>query len=453
MLETTSGQRFISGVIEGFYGRPWRADERATLFKWMAAWQLNTYMYAPKDDVKLRAAWRVLYDDNELQDLKTLIALCAQHDIAFVYTIAPGLDMRYADPADLRALKNKVAQLLSLGVTHVCILFDDIPHALNRDDKTVFGSFAAAQAHVTNELFAFVQAKTSNSRNMFFFCPTEYCARMATPSVSASPYLQELGETLHPAIDIFWTGPEIVSQTITGASITTVQQVLKRKPLIWDNLHANDYDIRRVYLGPYAGRDNTLKTQTRGILSNPNNEFEANYLPLQSLAHYIQSDSYNPAQATTRIIKNWLPRFKTYGQHPITPEELELLVAVLYLPFSVGEPAQVLLDTVRTLLNQDPETWDDAAFMHVRHSSEVLVGLFEKLTELENRDLLYALYGYVWEARHELMYVSQYLTWLKAGRPGGVFAKPDALPNTYREGFVAALEQLLPLDSGRMQHE
>ena len=31
-------------------------------------------------------------------------------------------------------------------------------------------------------------------------------------------------------------------------------QVIKRKPIIWDNLHANDYDLQRVYLGPYIGK-------------------------------------------------------------------------------------------------------------------------------------------------------------------------------------------------------
>lgn len=33
-----------------------------------------------------------------------------------------------------------------------------------------------------------------------------------------------------------------------------VAAVLKRKPLIWDNLHANDYDPKRVFLGPFAGK-------------------------------------------------------------------------------------------------------------------------------------------------------------------------------------------------------
>ena len=49
---------FLAGVIEGFYGQPWTGAERIQLFTWMATWGLNTYFYAPKDDLKHRALWR-----------------------------------------------------------------------------------------------------------------------------------------------------------------------------------------------------------------------------------------------------------------------------------------------------------------------------------------------------------------------------------------------------------
>ena len=35
--------------------------------------------------------------------------------------------------------------------------------------------------------------------------------------------------------------------------IQELSKVIKRKPVLWDNLHANDYDIQRVFLGPYIG--------------------------------------------------------------------------------------------------------------------------------------------------------------------------------------------------------
>lgn len=59
--------------------------------------------------------------------------------------------------------------------------------------------------------------------------------------------------------------------------------VLQRPPLVWDNLHANDYDSRRVFLGPFKGRATGLRKHLRGLLLNPNCEFEADYIPLHTL--------------------------------------------------------------------------------------------------------------------------------------------------------------------------
>ena len=117
----------LCGVIEGFYGCPWTRTQRLELFEWMSEWGLNTYVYAPKDELKARAAWRELYRGGELDDLRTLVSRCKERGIAFVYALSPGLDIRYADPQELQALQVKLEQLMGAGVDHFCVLFDDIP--------------------------------------------------------------------------------------------------------------------------------------------------------------------------------------------------------------------------------------------------------------------------------------------------------------------------------------
>lgn len=435
-------ETFLCGVIEGFYGRPWKVDQRLELFEWMSKWGLNTYMYGPKDDLKMRADWRELYDEDELSDLRTLLTHCHKKGIAFVYTIAPGLDIRYADEADLKALNEKIKQLLEQGVKHYCILFDDIPFEMSETDAARFGSFAKAQAYIANELFDYVRERT---KGLVLFCPTDYCARMTKPSVPESDYLYELGEHLHSEIDVFWTGPEIVSEEITAHSIRELSKVLKRKPLIWDNIHANDYDIRRIYLGPFAGRPRALRTEVRGVLSNPNNEFEANFIPLKTLARYVQDDTYDAAKAYQGALKDWLPRFKTHGREAIRLEELELLGDLFYLFFEHGAKAKVILQDAHMMLTAPPESWGEA-LTRLEETARAVEQLFKKLTELDNRDLLYSLYGYVWEIGHELGYLVRYLSWVKDGKPGGRFARPDQMANTFRGGLAADIERLLPLD-------
>jgi|SRR6218665_657050 len=87
----------------------------------------------------------------------------------------------------------------------------------------------------------------------------------------------------------FVTGPRVVSRHITVESIKEVTEIVKRPVTIWDNLHANDYDQTRLYLGPYDGRPTELVTHLRGVLTNPNCEFEANFIAMHTLAQWSRN--------------------------------------------------------------------------------------------------------------------------------------------------------------------
>lgn len=63
-MEDTSNM--LVGVVEGFYGRPWKPEQRRELFHLMQCWSMNAYLYAPKDDRKHRADWREPYVTEEL---------------------------------------------------------------------------------------------------------------------------------------------------------------------------------------------------------------------------------------------------------------------------------------------------------------------------------------------------------------------------------------------------
>ncbi len=97
---------------------------------------------------------------------------------------------------------------------------------------------------MTNEIYQHL-----NQPKGFLFCPTQYCASRAVPDVRNSEYLNTIGSKLAPGIDILWTGDKVVSRSISVSSIDEVSEVFRRKPVIWDNLHANDYDKRRLFLG------------------------------------------------------------------------------------------------------------------------------------------------------------------------------------------------------------
>uniref|UniRef100_A0A8D3C7M8 O-GlcNAcase n=1 Tax=Scophthalmus maximus TaxID=52904 RepID=A0A8D3C7M8_SCOMX len=233
VVESTGQRKFISGVVEGFYGRPWTMEQRKELFRRQHKWGLNTYLYAPKDDYKHRI-------------------LRTEHGIEFIYAISPGLDITFSNQKEVSALKRKLDQVTHFGCKSFALLFDDIDHNMCPADKEVFSSFAHAQVSITNEIYQYL-----GEPETFLFCPT---------------------------------GPKVVSKDITVESIEEVSKIIKRAPVIWDNIHANDYDQKRLFLGPYKGRSTELIPRLKGVLTNPNCEFESNFVAIHTLATWYKSN-------------------------------------------------------------------------------------------------------------------------------------------------------------------
>uniref|UniRef100_A0A671SI98 Protein O-GlcNAcase n=1 Tax=Sinocyclocheilus anshuiensis TaxID=1608454 RepID=A0A671SI98_9TELE len=199
-VERTGRRKFITGVVEGFYGRPWTMEQRKELFRRQQKWGLNTYLYAPKDDYKHRMFWREMYSVEEAEQLTTLISAAKEHGIEFIYAISPGLDITFSNQKEVSTLKRKLDQVSHFGCKSFALLFDDIDHNMCPADKEVFSSFAHAQVSITSEIFQYL-----GEPEIFLFCPTEYCGTFCYPNVSQSPYLRTIGEKLLPGIEVLWT--------------------------------------------------------------------------------------------------------------------------------------------------------------------------------------------------------------------------------------------------------
>ncbi|XP_064198090.1 protein O-GlcNAcase [Anguilla rostrata] len=444
---------FLCGVVEGFYGRPWSVEQRKVLFQWMQRWGLNTYLYGPKDDLKHRLLWRELYSPEEEAQLKTLVREAEFRGLRFVYALSPGQDMVFSSSCDLTLLKRKLRQVTELGCQAFALLFDDIDHSLSQADSEAFSSFAHAQVSVANEIFRFL-----GEPSVFLFCPTEYCGSLCSPSVAKSPYLLTVGEDLLPGISVIWTGSKVISRELSADSLVEVQNVLQRPLLVWDNLHANDYDSRRVFLGPFKGRPPSLRSQLRGLLLNPNCEFEANYIPLHTLGHWHRTGAqilkggagqYCPEEALSAALQDWMEELSQPLQPGVCvcvcacvrvwpcrrssathtkqagrdmPRDKERAVSVLHhspsLSLSPCLSLSLPLPLFLSLCLYPPpppppqvEEWrvragrflaacDDVARLHVSVVNSV------------NRAVLYDLYPYIWDLRNTVLVAKAFVSWL-----------------------------------------
>ncbi|XP_073328701.1 protein O-GlcNAcase [Pagrus major] len=502
----TGTRRFISGVVEGFYGRPWTMEQRTELFKREQKWGLNTYLYAPKDDYKHRMYWRDLYSAEEAVQLIALISAAKQHDVEFIYAISPGLDVTFSNPKEVAALKRKLDQVKEFGCRSFSLLFDDIETEMCPADKQAFSTFAHAQVAITNAVYQHL-----GEPETFLFCPTDYCASFCTPTVSQSSYLHTVGEKLLPGIDILWTGPKVVSHKISVESIEEVSSVLKRAPVIWDNIHANDYDPQRLFLGPYKDRPTELIPKLRGVLTNPNCEFYPNFVAIHTLATWCkafpdggqrdvemgdeeQDPCYSPQKALTLALTDWLQEFMSadqpgarlkkesseeepmqtdmgessyvpspdenplYTAEPLTLNDLKLLSDLFYLPYEHGPTARTMLQELDWLKNHRPaaiaETdmtaeWCSRA-QQFDDMCEAVVQMFNRLSNAPNRSILYDLYNYICDIKSGVGLARAYIKTLRGQcPPSAQIMNNDPEPWGFRGGLSGEFQRMLPCHGNR----
>jgi protein O-GlcNAcase/histone acetyltransferase len=219
-------------------------------------------------------------------------------------------------------------------------------------------------------------------------------------------------------------------------------------------LFANDYDMRRLYCGPFSGRQRELRGAVAGILINPNNEYPINVIPLRTFAAYIDgAGAWNPREEFLKAAAEWLPYFETVaGTLPL--DDLLLLADCFYLPHREGPEAEKLLTLIHRLLDEPADLWGHAyqqfCALNVR-----LQQLFDRLSELRDRELFDAWSRHIWHLKEELQVIEAVLKQKIAGHDivDGV-ALGQCLPGTFRGGTLAKLERMSRMDAdGRIRVE
>jgi hyaluronoglucosaminidase len=273
-----------TGVVEGFFGKPWSLAARLRVIEFMGAAGLQSYIYAPKDDIYHRMNWTTPYPPAEWRRVSQVIRSCKKNGVRFIWAVSPGMTMHYCRAADLDILVEKFERPIPDGVSSFCLFLDDIPPELvHEDDRKAFSSLGEAHAHVCNRLFERLSAKVDGAR--LWMCPTDYA------TVSPTPYLLTIGKLLRPEVGVFWTGPKVVSPGIAVEHAKAFAKIIRRKPLLWDNYPVNDYNRHKLNMGPLRGRDPGLTSMLAGYFTNPMNEASASMIPILTIADYL----YNPA--------------------------------------------------------------------------------------------------------------------------------------------------------------
>jgi hyaluronoglucosaminidase len=263
---------------------------------------VNTYLYAPKDDPYHRERWRDPYPRTEWQELLRLIRAAQRHGIDFVYGFHPGEGLAFGAEEPVRILLKKARRFYDAGVRTFAVLFDDIPSRLvHSEDRRAYGnSLARAEGEWLSKIAA--QQPVAWRDVEWWICPSYYTpdpllARMF--GAFEPQFLETLGAYLPPRVACFWTGPSVVSKTITLAHVRGTLKRVRHPLILWDNYPVNDLSMKdELHIGPLLDRDPRLPEAVYGYLNNPLLQEKLSFVPLATCFDYARKPSAYRAEAS-----------------------------------------------------------------------------------------------------------------------------------------------------------
>ena len=297
----------LRGVIEGFYGEPWKFSDRNELMTFCRENKLNAYIYAPKDDLYHRAKWREPYPAEKIAELKNLIATAKANSVRFIFAVSPGQDLNYKGKkgaADFDLMMQKLESMYKLGVRDFAIFFDDL-----KDDKGNHHEDGKDQAEFINKVQAELR---SNHKDIgqFLTVPTEYFLQdMEKRPGKINSYTEDFAKNLDKKIVVLFTGDGVVCDGISAETLTEVNKIFDRQVGIWWNYPVNDYtltaDGNRSAKLALGAIEKLPAENVQAIFFNPMNQPLLSRIALSTGANYANNPAnYNPETAWDRAIKN-----------------------------------------------------------------------------------------------------------------------------------------------------
>lgn len=258
----------VRGYLEGYYGKLLSWSDRHELLDFLSSAGLSAYCYAPKEDPQHRLHWREPYSAQWRQSFSQFCQKANDLAVCTSAGIAPGLDYHFAQnstDSDFHRLKHKAEQFLADGVKDILVLWDDIDEECYTDRNGL--SEGTAHARVVNQL-------ADTIGQALWTVPRVYAAEIE----NRNNYLQDFFTELESPHTVLLCGNAIVASSVKTSDLSRLSQIrnddstrtktsrsdVKHRTIVWDNFYANDYCPRRLFLGPWTGRD-----QINDYLLNP----------------------------------------------------------------------------------------------------------------------------------------------------------------------------------------
>ena len=294
------------GIIEGYYGVPYSAEVTKDLFRFMARYKMNTYMYGAKSDPYHSRYWAEPYP-TEISEEQKNIGFLSQDmlreitevshatKVNFIWAIHPGV--AFTDAADENVnsrIMDKFESMYGLGVRQFGVFVDDV--GVPYDDPTL-KLCAGRLTDLQNRIDArwnVSGAAPSDTVKPLNYVPQLY-AYSWTSRDNARKFFKSLSAT-PDKINIYITG-RAVWTVPNNEDLDVVRDFLGRSTGWWWNYPCNDNDMTKLFpMDIYSNFrderhiDNMARLEAlkdeRTLIINPMQQGEISKITLFSVADY-----------------------------------------------------------------------------------------------------------------------------------------------------------------------
>ena len=315
------------GVIEGYYGVPYSAEVTKDLFRFMARYKLNTYMYGAKSDPYHSRYWSEPYPTSITPEqekvgyltqdmMRDITSVARECKVDFIWAIHPG--KAFADPENkdiIQRIMGKFESMYELGVRQFGVFVDDVGVPSDTKVLKLCADNLAALQNAIDEKWNRPGVSPADTVK-----PLQYVPQLYAYSWVDDEKAKAFFETLKPVpekVDIYITGANVWSVP-NNYDIAKVNGWLGKRTSWWWNYLCNDSDVTKLFVADaYTNfRDEThiFSTSsleenlagTNSIIVNPMQQGVLSKIGLFSTADYTWNtaafNNYRSWEAAVRAV-------------------------------------------------------------------------------------------------------------------------------------------------------
>ena len=294
------------GVIEGYYGVPYSMEVTEDLFRFMARYKLNMYMYGAKSDPYHTRYWDKAYPekitDKEkrfglmTQDMmKQLTQTAHECKVNFIWAIHPGTAFTALGESDvLDRIMSKFDLMYGLGVRQFGVFVDDCGVPYDDPSLKQCADRLAGLQNMIDAKWNQLGAAAADTVKPLQYVPQLYAYSWAKPDMA-----RKFWSSLNPVpekVNIYTTGEKVWSVP-NGKDLEVLNDYLGREVSWWWNYPCNDVDVTKIFVADtYANfadekhihYDGELEKdlQVKTIIINPMQQGALSKIPLFGVADY-----------------------------------------------------------------------------------------------------------------------------------------------------------------------